>query len=333
MLWTLVKKGQHMGESSGGKGRKAEAAHATDDMLADAQADAPPDLPTKAAAKASAKVLAKVLADAPATTKRDALGLVADTPAIKHADYAAHLRLLQIELVKLQRHIIAKRQQVLVIVEGRDAAGKDGCIKRVVQNLSPRESRVVALGKPSDRQEQQWYFQRYVAQLPADGELVLFNRSWYNRAGVEQVMGFCSRDQYQAFLQSVPHFESMLIESGLHLIKVYLDIGRDEQVRRLDERTRDPLKQWKVSPIDAVAVKHWKAYSAARDTMFLRTHSPVSPWFIVRADDKRLARLNLIRLILSRLHYRGKKHSLATPDPGLVFGFTPECLADARLAR
>jgi polyphosphate kinase 2 len=248
-------------------------------------------------------------------------------------DYRSQLRLLQIELVKLQRQIIRKGDKVAIVLEGRDAAGKDGSIKRIVKYLSPRESRVVALGKPSDRQNSEWYFQRYVNFLPVASELVLFNRSWYNRAGVEHVMGFCSKDEVESFLQSVPRFEAMLVHDGFTLLKYYLDIGKGEQQRRLAERARDPLKQWKVSPIDAVAVKHWKAYSTARDTMLLRTHTDHAPWVIVRGDDKRLARLNLMRDILARVDYPGKSAELTRPDPEIAFEFTLDCIGSKRLAR
>jgi polyphosphate kinase 2 len=255
------------------------------------------------------------------------------TATISREDYEAQLHMLQIELVKLQRHFIGCGDRILVLIEGRDAAGKDGGIKRIVEYLSPRETRVVALGKPSNRDLGAWYFQRYVAQLPVAEEFVLFNRSWYNRAGVEPVMGFCTKDEHEDFMQSVPKFEEMLVNSGIKLLKYYLDVGKDEQTRRLAERRRDPLKQWKVSPIDAVAVKHWEAYSAARDTMLLRTHTAIAPWHIVRADDKRLARLNLMRDILSRLHYAGKKNRLVQPDQDIAFEFTPDCIDAERLAR
>ena len=218
--------------------------------------------------------------------------LAADTPRanvpISAEDYQAQLHLLQVELVKLQRHFIGCGDKILVLVEGRDAAGKDGSIKRIVEYLSPRETRVVALGKPSDRERRAWYFQRYVAQLPLAEEFVLLNRSWYNRAGVEHVMGFCSKEEHEEFTQSVPKFEEMLVNSGIKVLKYYHDIDKDEQVKRLAERQRDPLKQWKTSPIDAVAVKHWKAYSAARDAMLLRTHTAIAPWRIVRTNNKRL---------------------------------------------
>ena len=253
--------------------------------------------------------------------------------AISSKHYHAQLHLLQVELVKLQRHFIGCGDKILVLVEGRDAAGKDGSIKRIVKHLSPRETRVVALGKPSDRELRSWYFQRYIAQLPVAEEFVLFNRSWYNRAGVEHVMGFCSKEEHEEFMLSVPKFEEMLVNSGIKLLKYYLDIDKDEQVKRLAERHSDPLKQWKSSPIDAVAVKHWKAYSAARDAMLLWTHTAIAPWHIVRTNNKRLARLNLIRDILSRLHYVGKKNKLVQPDADIAFEFTPDCIESQRLAR
>jgi polyphosphate kinase 2 len=248
--------------------------------------------------------------------------------------YRKALHGLQVELVRLQRHLISTGGRILVLLEGRDGAGKDGAIKAITEHMSPRESRVVALGKPSDRETKQWYFQRYVPHLPASGEFVLFNRSWYNRAGVEQVMGFCTRIAYEDFLTAVPIFEDMLIRDGIHLFKYYLDIDRAEQKRRLDARRKDPLKQWKISPIDEAALKHWKDYSKARDTMLARTSTPASPWLIVKANDKRVARLNLIRDLLSRVDYKGKAKAKALqPDRGIVFPFESTALTDGRLAR
>jgi polyphosphate kinase len=237
------------------------------------------------------------------------------------APYDKVLRELQIELVKLQRHFIKCEDKILIILEGRDASGKDGTIKRVIEHLSPRETRVVALGKPSDRDRSSWYFQRYVPYLPAAGELVLFNRSWYNRAGVERVMGFCTAAEYEEFMGSVPDFENMLVRSGIKLLKYYLDIGKSEQKKRLRRRKIDPLNQWKVSPIDSQAIKYWKKYSAARDEMLARTHTPAAPWTVVLADDKRQARLNLIRDMLARLHYASKDERLILVDEKIVFAY------------
>lgn len=256
-----------------------------------------------------------------------------DLGLISREDYDAELAILQIELVKLQRHFIQHSEKILVILEGRDAAGKDGSIKRIIEYLSPRETRVVALGKPSDRECHGWYFQRYVAHLPFAEELVLFNRSWYNRAGVEKVMGFCTDEEYEEFMLSVPKFEEMLLNSGVRLLKYYLDISKGEQKKRLHERAEDPLKQWKNSPIDAVAIKHWKHYSKARDEMLIRTHTSIAPWYIIHTDNKRLARLNLIRDILSRLHYTGKKSKLVQPDLNIAFEFHPECIETQTLAQ
>lgn len=233
-------------------------------------------------------------------------------------DYERLLYRLQVELVTLQKHFIQCEDRILVIIEGRDAAGKDGAIKRIVEHLSPRETRVVALGKPSDRERTQWYFQRYIPHLPSAQEFVVFNRSWYNRAGVERVMGFCTQTEYREFLSSVTDFEQMLVRSGIRLLKYYLDISRKEQRRRLRARRKDPLKQWKVSPIDEAALKHWKDYSRARDVMLQQTHTKAAPWTVVRADDKRLARVNLIKDILSRLHYAPKNKKLIRVDGGIV---------------
>ena len=208
--------------------------------------------------------------------------------------YKDTLQHLQVELVKLQNHIIKHGDKILIILEGRDAGGKDGTIKRIIQHLSPREIRVVALGKPSDRDLSTWYFQRYTAHLPAAQELVLFNRSWYNRAGVERVMGFCSDDEYHEFIETVTHYEQLLVRSGIKLLKYYLDISKAEQKERLKQRQKDPLKQWKISPIDKEAQKHWQQYSETRNIMFARTHHLSAPWTVVRSDDKQAARINHI---------------------------------------
>ncbi|XBS71592.1 polyphosphate kinase 2 [Acerihabitans sp. KWT182] len=247
-------------------------------------------------------------------------------------DYDQTLHALQIELVKLQREIIASNDQILVIFEGRDAAGKDGIIKTLSQHLSPREFRIVALGKPSERDRAEWYFQRYVAELPAAQEMVLFNRSWYNRAGVERVMGFCTDKEYELFMNTVTDFERLLVNSGIKIIKYYLDISKHEQKERLEARLTDPLKQWKISPIDEQATKQWKQYSHARNEMLMRSHTPDTPWVIVHTDDKHQARINILRDLLGRLTYKGKDKKLALPDPEVVFAFDAVCTENGRLA-
>lgn len=247
--------------------------------------------------------------------------------------YRAALHDLQVELVKVQRHIIKHGHRVLIIFEGRDAAGKDGTIKRIVQHLSPRETRVVALGTPSDHDRASWYFQRYVPHLPSAQEMILFNRSWYNRAGVEHVMRFCTNREYEDFLGAVLPFEHMLIGSGIQIMKYYLDISKDEQKARLRDRKTDPLKQWKTSPIDAVALKLWTDYTSARDRMLAATSSPKSPWIVVRADDKRVARLNVIRDLISHLACLETDKHLASPDRRVVFPYDAARADRQHLAR
>lgn len=250
----------------------------------------------------------------------------------KKRNEKTELKAAQIELVKLQREVIATGQKILVILEGRDAAGKDGTIKRIVQHLSPREARVVALGPPSDRDRKAWYFQRYVEHLPVGGEIVLFNRSWYNRAGVERVMKFCSKDEYNMFLKIAQIFEDLLVHCGFTLVKYYLDISKSEEQKRLKERRADPLTQWKSSPIDAEAVKRWEEYSNARNEMLARTHTMMAPWTIVRADDKPSARINLIRDLLTRLEFEGKDRRADLPNPDVVFNFNESAFGNGMLA-
>lgn len=258
---------------------------------------------------------------------------VKDTGAdLTKRQYEKSLYELQVELVKLQKHLIKYGEKILILFEGRDASGKDGAIKRIVEHLSPRETRVVAMGKPSDRDRGCWYFQRYVPHLPAAQELVLFNRSWYNRAGVERVMGFCIDAEYEEFIGSVADFEHMLVHSGIKLFKYYLDISKQEQKQRLKARHDNPLKQWKISQIDAQAIKYWKQYSLARNEMLARTHNPVAPWIVVRADDKRQARINLIKDLLTRLHYEDKKERLLIPNPEIVFAYDEAYLIDGMIA-
>ncbi|MEY4967202.1 MAG: hypothetical protein RL274_2785 [Pseudomonadota bacterium] len=255
------------------------------------------------------------------------------THSISKKEYNKLLYHLQVELVKLQHHLITSNEKLLIILEGRDAAGKDGTIKCIIQHLSPRETRVVALGKPSDRDSTLWYFQRYVPHLPAAQELVLFNRSWYNRAGVEKVMCFCTVAEHEEFMRSVPDFENMLVRSGIKIFKYYLDISKVEQKQRLKDRAEDPLSQWKIGTIDSQAIKYWSAYSAARDEMLARSHSAMAPWTLVHADDKRRARINIIRDILDRVDYAGKSKTLTGPDQNIVFPYNVESPQAGHLAR
>jgi polyphosphate kinase 2 len=224
--------------------------------------------------------------------------------------YMPELRRLQIELAKLQEWIRHEGLRVVVLFEGRDAAGKGGAIKRITDTLNPRICRVVALGTPTEREKAQWYFQRYVAHLPAAGEMVLFDRSWYNRAGVERVMGFCTEQQYQEFMQSCPEFERMLIRSGIILLKYWFSVSDAEQERRFQERMTNTTKRWKLSPMDLESRKHWADYSRAKDEMFAITDSKQAPWYVVNAEDKKAARLNVIRHLLSMIPY-----SDLTPEP------------------
>ena len=240
---------------------------------------------------------------------------------------------LQLALVRFQQYAVDAGERDLVIFEGRDTAGKDGAIKRIVEHLSIRNTRVVALPKPSDRERGQWYFQRYAGHLPAAGELVIFNRSWYNRAGVERVMGFATRDEQEVFLRHVPTFERMLTDGGIQIVKLWLDISRKEQAERLQARRTDPLKALKVSPLDAVAEEKWDDYTRARDDMLARTHSAESPWWIVRTDRKSEARLNIMRHLLKLLAPPEIAGTVAAPDPRVVFPFETAALTDGRLTR
>ena len=222
---------------------------------------------------------------------------------IKKKTYEKELARRQVELVKLQEWVRANKLKVVVVFEGRDAAGKGGVIKRITESLNPRICRVVALGTPTEREKTQWYFQRYVAQLPAGGEMALFDRSWYNRAGVERVMGFCTEEEYREFLRSVPEFERMLIRSGVILIKYWFSVSDKEQEQRFQARIQDPTKRWKLSPMDLNSRARWMEYSKAKDEMFAHTDIKQAPWYVVNADNKKCARLNCIRHLLSMIPY------------------------------
>ena len=241
---------------------------------------------------------------------RDVDGFGAYQPQDKLARqrYFKELFRLQGELVKLQDWVQHSRQKVVIVFEGRDAAGKGGVIKRITQRLNPRVARVAALPAPNDRERTQWYFQRYVAHLPAAGEMVLFDRSWYNRAGVEHVMGFCTDDEYEEFFRTVPEFEKMLVRSGITLVKYWFSITDEEQHLRFLGRIHDPLKQWKLSPMDLESRVRWEAYTKAKEMMLERTHIPEAPWWVVQAVDKKKARLNCIAHLLSQLPYQEVPH-------------------------
>jgi polyphosphate kinase len=237
--------------------------------------------------------------------------------------YEDDLRALQIELVKLQRWVQSTNRRIAILFEGRDAAGKGGTIRRFIEHLNPRMLRVVALPKPTEEERGQWYFQRYTRQLPNRGEIVFFDRSWYNRAVVEPVNGFCTQAEYDRFMQQVPEFEHMLYEEGISIIKFWYSISKEEQLARFDARRDNPLKQWKLSPIDGRAQELWDSYTQYKEQMFSRTHTSFSPWVIVRANDKKRARLESIRYVLSLFDYEGKGHTgtALLPDPTIVTRF------------
>lgn len=238
---------------------------------------------------------------------------------LKKDEYKDRLDALQLELVKLQADVKATGKRVVVVFEGRDAAGKGGTIKRFRENLNPRTARVVALPKPSDREAGEWYFQRYVRQLPTAGELVLFDRSWYNRGVVEKVFDFCTEAQRAAFFRQLPEFEDVLVDEGIHLFKIWLNVSQPEQLRRFLARERDPLKQWKLSWIDVEGLNRWDAYTAAIRETFNASHRPQTPWTVIRSDDKYRARIAAMETVLSQLDYAGKTPDVAkSPDPAIA---------------
>ena len=264
----------------------------------------PKSKPAAPSAAHAGDALADVWPDPPV----DEIGSPVHT--LKNKVYLSELAKLQIELVKFQEWIKSQGSRVVVVFEGRDAAGKGGAIKTITLRLNPRGARVVALGTPTEREKTEWYFQRYVAHLPAAGEIVLFDRSWYNRAGVERVMGFCTEEEYQEFLRSCPEFERMLVRSGIKLIKYWFSVSDEEQERRFQSRIDDPTKRWKLSPMDLQSRSRWVEYSRAKDEMFKYTDIKQAPWYVVNADNKKRARLNVIHHLLSQLPYRD-----LTPEP------------------
>jgi polyphosphate kinase len=249
--------------------------------------------------------------------RRETEGAANDSAMGERVRYFRELLRLQSELVMLQDWVVKTGHRMVILFEGRDAAGKGGVIKRITQRLNPRVCRVAALPAPNDREKTQWYFQRYISHLPAAGEIVLFDRSWYNRAGVEKVMGFCTDDEYEEFFRSVPEFEKMLVRSGIQLVKYWFSITDDEQHARFLGRIHDPLKQWKLSPMDLESRRRWEDYTRAKETMIERTHIPEAPWWVVQAVDKKKARLNCIDHLLSQVPY----HEITHPEinlPGRV---------------
>ena len=238
--------------------------------------------------------------------------------------YEAQLLALQIELLKLQTHVQEAGERVVVVMEGRDSAGKGGCILRFMEHLNPRHARAVALTKPTTAEAGQWYFQRYATQLPTRGDIVMFDRSWYNRAGVERVMGFCTDDQLAVFLREAPEFEAMLVRDGVRLFKIYLTIGRQMQLKRFFQRRNDPLKTWKLSPVDLAAVEKWDDYSQAQTDMFRFTHTATSPWTVVRANDQRRARLEVIRIVLAAIDYPDRDMKVVGKVDPKIVGTGPE---------
>ena len=251
----------------------------------------------------------------------------------KSKDYKKELRDLQIGLVRYQQWAAEAGAKAIVVFEGRDSAGKDGAIARITEHLTARRTRAVALPKPNDRERTQWYFQRYVHYLPAAGELIIFNRSWYNRAGVEPVMGFCTPREHEDFLRDAPAFETMLEEAKIRLVKLWLDISRKEQAERLDARREDPLKALKVSDLDGEAQKRWKQYSKARNEMLLRTSTAMGPWWCVHTDHKKEARLNTIRHLLHTLAPHEISRDVPPPDPDVLYRFDEGALTDGRLEK
>ena len=235
---------------------------------------------------------------------------------MKRKEYERQKAGLQVELLKVQRWVRRSGRKVVILFEGRDAAGKGGTIKRFMEHLNPRGARVVALDKPSDVERGQWYFQRYIRHLPTAGEMVLFDRSWYNRAGVERVMGFCTGQEYLEFLRQCPEMERMLVNSGILLFKFYFSVSQDEQAYRFERRSTDPLKQWKISPVDLASLNKWDSYTQAKEAMFFYTDTADAPWTVIKSDDKKRARIAAMQFFLSRLDYPDKDHDVVTgPDP------------------
>lgn len=282
-------------------------------LAIEALASAGPEPRLKPAGRDAERALALRRRDRPPADDR--------TGPLKKLDVKSYIELiapLHVELLKLQNWVKAEKLKVVAIFEGRDAAGKGGTIKRFIEHLNPRGARVVALDKPTEQERTQWYFQRYVQHLPSGGEMVFFDRSWYNRAMVERVMGFCTDNEVREFLRSAPEFERMLIRSGIKLFKFYFSVSKEEQARRFEARLTDPLKQWKLSPVDLESQQRWDAYTRAKEDMFFYTSTADAPWLVIKSDDKRRARINAIRTFLRAFPYPGRREELLEVDPRIV---------------
>lgn len=247
---------------------------------------------------------------------------------MKRSEYEETKAQLQVELLKMQNWVFETGQKVVILFEGRDAAGKGGTIKRVMEHLNPRYAKTVALTTPTEDERKQWYFQRYIEHLPTGGEMALFDRSWYNRAGVETVMGFCTGSEYLQFTRQAPAFERMLVDSGIRLIKLYFSVSKEQQRKRFERRVNDPLKRWKLSPVDRASLDKWDEYTEAKRMMFFHTHTADAPWFVIKSDDKKRARINAMRLILTLLPYPEKDINIARPPDPLIVGTAADVLDD-----
>jgi polyphosphate kinase 2 len=304
--------------------RSAEATNGAGDPVANGHADSVSTpiesaLPEPGGSPSSAALIASLRHDPAAIRRLFESGEYPYKTPMRAAPYEAHMLELQRELLKAQRWIEKTGQRIVVLFEGRDAAGKGGTIKRFTEHMNPRTARVVALQKPTEKERTQWYFQRYIVALPSAGEIVLFDRSWYNRAGVERVMGFCTPNDYLEFMRQCPEVERMFVRSGITLIKFWFSVSREEQRRRFEAREVDPLKQWKLSPIDRASLDKWDDYTEAKEAMFFYTDTADAPWTIVKSDDKKRARLNAMQHWLDQIPYEGKDRSIVTgPDPLIV---------------
>jgi polyphosphate kinase 2 len=310
----------------------ATAATPTESPAAIPETDAspaPPTLEPGLSPEAAVRMASVPLSDEDSSSAP----LPADYPyrtRLRRREYEAEKAKLQIELLKVQSWVKDTGQRIVILFEGRDAAGKGGAIKRFTEHLNPRGARVVALEKPNDQERGQWYFQRYIEHLPTTGEIVFFDRSWYNRAGVERVMGFCTPAEYLEFLREAPEFERMLVRSGIRLYKFWFSVSREEQLRRFKSRRSDPLKHWKLSPIDLQSLDKWPEYTEAKNAMFFHTDTADAPWLVVKSDDKKRARLNCMRHFLDTLPYLGKAPRVARPADPLIVGTAANVLANGQ---